>query len=295
MTESEDRIQRALAAHLEHAEIGGPGPDVSHLTDAELEQLRELIALLDSTEGVAFGRGLDEVRYDTATASSDAGAKLVAEMRNSLPASARIANDPAATTIAVPGMTVVDGWVVGTFGGRIRVWLLADSSPLDASEQWLRDLDRVFKTFPDTAALTLVEADLSCLLVQPEDCAPTIEVPRGSLVGRRYRRPVHPVGEALSVFFRELIPHWEPMLGIGDESVGAIDVTAIARERATRAVDDQAAAGARARKTNPKRKALTELGAEEAEAVARSVLDVHDGRFEPDAVAEELRRIASKP
>jgi hypothetical protein len=288
---SDDRVQHALAAHLEHVEIGGPEPDTSHLTDAELERLADLVGLLDDTGGVAFGKGLDEPAEPSV--SSVAGAQVVAALRDNLPAPARVTSDPAAGMVKVEGMDVVEGWVVGTFGGRVRVWLLADEGALSSSDKWLRDLARVFRLFPDTAALTLVEPDLSCLLVQPEDCAPTIEVPRGSLVGRRYRRPIHPVGEALSVFVRELTPYWEPMGAITGETEGTVvELQPIAQEQADRAIEEQAAAGGRARKTNPKRKALTELGEREAREMQRLVVEIHEGRTRAEELDEELRRLA---
>jgi hypothetical protein len=62
MSASEDRVQEALAAHIAHLELGGPEPDFSHLTGEDREKLEALIGLLDQTEGVAFGRGLDEPR-----------------------------------------------------------------------------------------------------------------------------------------------------------------------------------------------------------------------------------------
>ncbi len=293
MSEPEDRVQEALAAHLEHVELGGPEPDVSHLSPAETERLQDLIGLLDQTQGIAFGRGIDEGRGEPTT-STEAGERLVAALLNTLSAPARMVSDPAATTFGIEGMNVVEGWIVGTFGGRVRVWLLADEGALEGSDKWLRDLGRVFRLFPDTSAVTLVEPDLSCLLVQPEDCAPTIEVPRGLLVGRRYRRPVHPVGEALSVFLRELTPYWEPMHGISEEANRTtVDVSPIAQERADRAIEDQVAAGSRARKTNPKRKALTELSDRDAGDLAKLVLEIHEGRAQAEDVDEELRRLAT--
>ena len=290
---SNERVQEALAVHLEHVEFGGPEPDTSHLTAAELEELQGLIGLLDQTEGVAFGRGLQVGRIDAA-ASTEGGQRLVTTLRDALPAAARIGNDPAATTVAIEGMDVSEGFVVGTFGGRIRVWLLAEEGALERSDAWLRDLDRVFRLFPDTVAVALVEPDHTCLLVQPEDCAPRIEVPRGSLVGRRYRRPIHPVTEALADFLRELIPYWEPMEQMSDPTTDrTIDVPPIAHERAGRAIDDQISAGGRARKTNPKRKALTELGDDDAAALAQLLVEVHEGRAEPDGMEDELRRLAA--
>lgn len=290
---SEDRVQDALAAHLEYLELGGTEPDISHLTDDERRRLEELIALVDQTQGVAFGRRLDEDAAARASATTDAGRTVLATLRDVLPPVARMSNDPAATTIAVPGLDVAEGWIVGTFGGRIRVWLFGEGSALTTTGDLLRELGRVFRSFPDTSAIALVDTDQSCLLVQPEDCAPTIEVPRGSLVGRRFRRPVQPVGDAVSVFFRELVPYWEPLPGIGDETTRAIDVAPMARDRAERAIEEQVAAGGRARRTNPKRKALTELGQAESGALAKLVHDVHEGRAEGDDVEETLRKLAT--
>lgn len=289
-----DRVQEALAAHLEQDELGGPPPDVSHLTPAELEALNDLIGLLDQTEGVAFGRGLDEPHAEL-TAGTEAGERLLAALHDALPAAARITADPAAATIGIPGMPVAEGWVVGTFGGRIRVWLLAEPGQLDANEGWLPGLDRVFRLFPDTAAVALVEARMQSLLVQPEDCAPAIEVPVGSLAPRRYRRPVQPVGEALAAFLQELIPHWEPVQGFTADRTVTVDVTSIARERAGRAIEDQAAAGARARKTNPKRQALTGLGAKEAGILEQLAMSVYEGRVTPDDLEQALRGMAARP
>lgn len=293
MSGSDERVQEALASHLEARELGAPEPDTSHLTPDEAAQLQQLIQLLDTTEGVAFGHEMSEGQIGR-VASTDAGERLVATIRDALPAGARITIDPAASTFGFEGMDVTEGFIVGTFGGRVRVWLLASDGALQGSDRWLRDLERVFRLFPDTVAIALVEPDHSSLLVQPEDCAPTIEVPRGSLVGRRYRRPIHPVGDALEVFLRELVPHWEPIGDISSQAGRAIDVTSIADERATAAIEAQVAAGSRARKTNPKRTALTGLGASEGDAIAKLLIDVHEGRSDMDTVEETLRRLAQR-
>lgn len=295
MTGNPDRVQEALAAHLEHLEVGGPAPDLSHLTPDERARLDELVAVMELTDGVALGRGTEGAGVETAAASTEQGAAILAALRDALPPGARIGDDPAATTVRVEGMDVREGWIVGTFGGRVRVWLLGGEDALAGSDAWLRDLGRVFRLFPDTAAVGLVEGDGSCLLVQPQDCAPTIEVPRGTLVGRRYRRPVNDVAEAVPAFVRELIPYWEPMLEISGPGSGTVDVAAIARERAAKAVDDQVAAGGRARKANPKRRVLTALGDAEAAALAEAVLEVHEGRSSAEELGEALRKMAGRP
>jgi hypothetical protein len=293
MSGSEGRVQDALAAHLEHLEVGGPEPDLSHLTPAERERLQQLTGLLDQTEGIAFGRSLDEPRANLA-AATEAGERLLAILRDTLPATARIAADPAAGSVAIPGISVSEGWIVGTFGGRIRIWLLAGEAALEHGEGSLRGLDAAFRMFPDTAAVALIDSALSCLLVLPENCAPNIEVPGGSLIARRFRRPIQPVGEALSVFLREVIPSWEPMQSMDEQTHISVDVPPIAQERARRAIEDQVASGGRARKTNPMRKALTELSEKEAGQLAKLVLEVHEGRLHPDDVVQELRRLATR-
>src|SRR5688572_13342744 len=178
MSGSEDRVEEALAAHIAHLELGGPEPDVAHLTGDERERLDALIGLLDQTEGVAFGRGLDEPRGEV-SASTEGGQRLLAALSDTVPPAARVSSDPGLSMIDVPGMGVVEGWVVGTFGGRIRVWLLSDDGALAGSDAWLAHLARIFRVLPDTTAVALVGSDLSCLIVQPEDCLPRIEVPRG--------------------------------------------------------------------------------------------------------------------
>lgn len=294
MSEPQDRVKEALAAHLEHLELGGPAPDVSHLSSDERGRLEELMALLDQTEGVAFGRGLGE-RSPEVAAATGTGERVVAVLRDALPPSARTRSDPAARTTGLPGLRFAEGWIVGTFGGRVRVWLLEGDGTIPSSDEGLRILGRVFRMFPDTAAVALVQEDLSCLIVSPEDTAPAIEVPGGSIVARRYRRPVQPVAEALEVFFRELMPSWEPMRAIGGQTAAAIDVAPIARERASRAIEDQIAAGGRARRTNPKRSALTGLGEVEAAALAAMLIEIQEGRAEPGAIDAELRRLAANP
>src|SRR5262249_34835036 len=169
---------------------------------------------------------------------------------------------------------------------------LEKDGALASSDEWLGHLARVFRMLPDTTGVALVEPELSCLIVQPEDCAPRIEVPRGSLVARRYRRPVQPIEEALPAFLRELIPYWEPMEPITERAVPTTEVAPDVRDRATQAVQEQVAAGGRARKTNPKRKALMELGEKHAAGIADLVLAVHEGRVQPDAVNDAMRRLA---
>jgi hypothetical protein len=106
---------------------------------------------------------------------------------------------------------------------------------------------------------------------------------------------VRPLDETIAVFLRELIPAWEPTTGtLSDAPSLHVEVAPIARDRAAHAVAEQAAAGARARKTNPKRTALAGLGDREADALAALVLAIQEGTVSPEAVEDELRRLATE-
>ena len=107
MSASEDRVQEALAAHIAYLELGGPEPDFSHLTGEDREKLEALIGLLDQTEGVAFGRGLDEPRAGV-SASTEVGQRLLAAFSDALPPAARVSSDPALTKVRSPA--AMRGW-----------------------------------------------------------------------------------------------------------------------------------------------------------------------------------------
>jgi hypothetical protein len=90
----------------------------------------------------------------------------------------------------VPGMRVVEGWV--NVWWPHPVWLLEDEG---ASLPAMRGWALARSSAPDTTAVALVDPS-SCLIVQPEDCLPTIEVPRGRS-SASLPRPIQPAGEAL--------------------------------------------------------------------------------------------------
>jgi hypothetical protein len=291
----DDRIQEALAAHLEHLEMGGAAPDVSHLTGRERRELQELIEALELTEGVAFGRGREEGSAGLEAATGE-GERLLAELRASLPPGVRLEADGNRLIAHVGGIPVVDRFVVGTFGGRVRVWLL-DLDGIEAVEESgdaLSDLGRVFRMFPDMSAVALVGRDLSCVIVEPEDTSPRIEVPSGSLVSRRYNRAVEPVARSLPAFLDELIPYWDPMPPLDTESGVHVDIAEVASGFATAAVETQRRMGERARKGNPKKDALTAFGPRESKAVDALVRGLFDGSIDPADVESRIERVAER-
>jgi hypothetical protein len=298
MAETSGRVEEALAAYLEYLEMGGPQPDTSHLTASEQHELGELIAALELTEGVAFGLGRGEQleREEPSSPPVDAGlsALLHSKLKDALPPDVRIERDATRFASQIGGVSIAEGWIVGTFGGRIRVWLLAveNASELESNRDCLADLNRLFGALSDTTAVALVAEDLSCLIVHPEDCAPQINIPSGSLVGRRYGQPVQPVAEAVSGLLKELIPNWDPIPVFEADAKVTIDVSGVTREFVTAAIDAQRGIGQRARAGNPKKDALLALGSKEISALTRLARGLFEGSVDPEEVEQRIDKLA---
>lgn len=294
MADSE-RVQEALAVYLEQLEMGGAAPDVSHLTDHERNELQELIEALELTEGVAFGSGREE---GTAAieAATEEGERLLAGLRGSLPPGVRLEADENRLITHVGGLALLDRFVVGTFGGRVRVWLvdIDGVQAVETNADALSDLGRVFRMFLDMSAVALVGRDLSCVIVEPEDTAPQIQVPSGSLVSRHYKRAVEPAVQALPAFLDELTPYWDPMPAFDPESGVSIDIAEAASDFVGAAIESQRRIGERARKGNPKKDALTSFGDKESKALDALVKALFDGSIYPNDVEDRIEKLAER-
>jgi hypothetical protein len=290
-----DRLQDALAAYLDYLEMGGPEPDTGHLTPAEQREFRELIDDLKLTEGVAFGRGREVSPAEaTEVATSEEAQRLFAELRESLPPSVGIEPDENRLVSNIGGVEILDRAIIGTFGGRVRVWLLdADSAQTtERNADFWADLNRVYRMFPDMAAVALVGKDLSCLIVEPEDCAPQIRVPSGSLLARRYRRAIRPAAEALSDFLDDLNPYWDPMPAFDPDAGLRIDVSDIGDDLVRTAIERQHGIGKRARMGNPKKDALLALGDKEISALNSLARGLLEGSIDPADLEQRIESLA---
>jgi hypothetical protein len=295
VTDASDRLQNALAAYLDYLEMGGPEPDTGHLTPAEQREFRELIDDLKLTEGVAFGGGREVSSAEaTGMASSEEAQRLFTQLRDSLPPSVGIDPDENRLVSSIGGVEILDRSIIGSFGGRVRVWLLdADSAQtIERNADFWADLNRVYRMFPDMAAVALVGKDLLCLIVEPEDCAPQIQVPSGSLLARRHRRAIRPAAEALADLIDDLTPYWDPMPAFDPDSGLRIDVADMGDDLVRAAIERQHGIGKRARKGNPKKDALLTLGDKEISALNSLARGLLEGSIDPGDLEHRIESLA---
>ena len=297
------RVEEAIARYLEYLELGGPEPDYGGLDAAERDEVDGILSVLEATEGIGLRSADPEAsaaaparsaRRLAERADSEADRRLLDELDSWLPPDTPVDPDGAPAGFSLPDLPVAGSWVAGSVGGRVRVWRIdaPSASVLETDATHLGSLDRVFRAFPETAAICLVGADLNCLLLEPQDCAPVIEVPEGGIAPRRYRRPVQPVGEALATYLRELIPAWEALPDFEPATRRPVDVRLLAAEAAQNAVGLQTAQGARAR--YPKKEVLSSLGDREAAAIADLAIALYEGRRRADEVEDDIRRLAGR-
>ncbi|HYP23713.1 MAG TPA: hypothetical protein VEV43_09080 [Actinomycetota bacterium] len=289
-----DRVQDALAAYLDHLEMGGAEPDFSHLTEEERAELQELVDALELTEGIAFGSGGEQ--SPAPVAATPEGERFLEALRDLLPPRVRLEADDNRLVARIGDVAIVDRFVLGTFGGRVRAWVVdaGSAGAVEDDGEAFADLGRAFRMFPDTSAIALVGRDLSCLVVEPEDTAPQIRVPAGSLVARRYKRAVGPVTDALPAYLDELIPYWTPMPAFDRDAGVHIDVGEVAGDLVRAAVENQRGIGGRARKGNPKKDALSAFGDREVRAVDALVEALFDGSLSPAGVEARIDKAAGR-
>lgn len=300
---SSDAVQDAVGRYLEYAELGGVPPDFSDLPPQLRSEVEEIIGLLRQTEGVQLrtadpqGEAAEESRrrspgHLAEAAGSEAERATLLEMASWLPPGTPVDADGAPYGFTLADLPVSGAWTVGTSGGRVRVWNVdvPGAAELEDDPSHLETLDRVFRAFPETAAICLCARDLTSLLLEPQDCAPGIDVPSGGMTPRRYRRPVQPLGEGLAAFLRELLPVWEALPRFEETSGRPVDVRALATEAANASVGAQRALGTRAR--YPKKEALATLGNREASALAGMAISLYEGSRTPEEVQEQLGKLA---
>lgn len=295
-------------AYIRHLLDGTEAPDLTGLAEAaglagmrpeERAELEETLALLDVIAGIdpdlvpeagadpvaqALGFEPAPVAAGVRVARSDEVLLRITREIGRMHRGALVARDDevAAATGARSDL------LVRVAGVRIRV-VVVGAAELEQIEPLLAEADRLFYRFPETAAVALVAADdeLSCQLVEAQDCRPAVETPAGVRVGPRPRRPVLPLRMALESYLDEIEPVWEEPEGIADAADAPFDVEAVAGEIAAGVVRRLADEGSRAR-IAAKRSAFGALGDREVEALTRLVADVSQGRLPGSGIGRRI-------
>jgi len=291
-------------AYLRHVLEGGEAPDLAGMDEQERAELQRTFTLLDAIAGIDADLVPpledDPVARALGFTPVEAAAPAVAERRED--ARRRITRDIQRMNRGAVVLTDEEAaelpdapsdLLVRVAGVRIRVMIVGPHD-LSHPQELLREADRLFYRFPETAAVALVadDDDLSCLLVEAQDCRPAVETPTGMRIGPRPRRPRLPLVAALTSYLDEIEPVWEePETIIDAES--DFDVAVLAAETATAVVRRLKDEASRAR-IPAKAFAFAALGEEEVEELAKLVMDVARGHLAADDIGERISQITTE-
>jgi hypothetical protein len=294
-----DRLDAVVAAFLDYLEERGPRPALDHLTPGERREAEQLLALIEGGRGTdpASIPPLDE---DPAVAAFQA-AKPTPALGLSVPATRvttqlqLLNRDDLVVTLDVTSGLFPDApsdLMVRVSGLRIRVRLVEPEDAATLADDLLASADRTFNRHPDTTAVALValDADLSCLIVEPHETRPAFEAPTGRLGPARPARPILPFRSAVQSYLDGVEPLWDDPGALADRLVEDSDIAGSARRAATDVLADVVNQGRRA--TNPTKKATwSALGDREAEALVGLAVQAGSGPADQQALRRQLDRL----
>ena len=295
MSEQPDEM---VDAYLRHLLQGGQAPDLAGMDARERADLERTFTLLDAIAGIdpdlvppyeddAVARALGLSPPAPAIDAADTRRRITREIER-LRRGALVLPDEEAAELPDARSDLL----VRVGGARIRVAIVSPGE-LAHPEELLREADRLFYRFPETAAVALVagDEDLSTQVVEPQDCRPAVETPTGLRVGPRPRRPRLALGAALASYLDEIEPVWEEPERIVEAADRDFDVAVVAAETATEVVRRLKDEASRAR-IPAKGIAFAALGDYEVEELTRLVTDVARGRIASEDVSERIGRLA---
>ena len=180
-----ERVQEALAAYLDHLEMGGNEPNISHLTEDERRRAPGTDRRARAHRGGRVrprprGGGPAVPRRQPMRASGCSPSCVSSSHRAC--GSSRTATG---SSLRSAGIAIVDRFVVGLSGAECAVWLARHRSGPQRSRGTRTHLPisaECSGCSPICRRWRWSVSDLSCVIVEPEDTAPQIQVPSGSLV-----------------------------------------------------------------------------------------------------------------
>jgi hypothetical protein len=291
--------EEMIDAYIRHLLQGGEAPDLAGMDAGVRAELERTFTLLDAIAGidpglvppleedaVARALGFWPVEAASIAPPRDARRRVTREIERMRRGALVLPDEEAAK---LPDAR--SDLLVRVAGVRIRV-VIVGPGEVSHLEELLREADRLFYRFPETAAVALVAADedLSCQLVEPQDCRPAFETPTGLRVGPRPRRLRLPLGAALTSYLDEIEPVWEEPEKIVEAADRDFDVAVVAAETAAAVVRRLKDEASRAR-IPAKGIAFAALGDYEVEELTRLVMDVARGRIAGADVGERIGRL----
>jgi hypothetical protein len=300
-----DDPDEMIDTYLRRLLQGEAPPDLAGVGEKERAELQRTFTLLDAIAGidadlvppleddpVARSLGLTPVEVPAtpvAARREDARRRITRDIQRMNRAAVVLTDEEAAELPDAPS-----DLLVRVAGVRIRVMIVGPDE-LSHPEELLREADRLFYRFPETAAVALVadDDDLTCLLVEAQDCRPAVETPTGARIGPRPRRPRLPLLAALASYLDEIEPVWEEPETMLDPADRDFDVAVLASETATAVVRRLKDEASRAR-IPAKAFAFAALGEEEVEELAKLVMDVARGHLAADDIGERIRQITTE-
>jgi hypothetical protein len=295
MSEQPDEM---VDAYLRHLLQGAAAPDLAGLDARQRTELERTFTLLDAIAGIdpdlvppyeddAVARTLGLSPPAPASDLADTRRRITREIER-LRRDALVLPDDEAAELPDARSDLL----VRVGGTRIRVTIVGPGE-LAHPEGLLREADRLFYRFPETAAVALVagDDDLSTQVVEPQDCRPAVEAPSGLRVGPRPARPRLALGAALTSYLETIEPVWEEPGTLVEDPDRDFDVAVVAAETATDVVQRLKDEAARAR-ISAKGIAFAALGNYEIEELTRLVMDVARGYIAAEEVGERIGRLA---
>lgn len=295
MSEQPDEM---VDAYLRHLLQGAAAPDLAGMDARQRSDLERTFTLLDAIAGIdpdlvppyeddAVARALGLSPPAPAIDLADTRVRITREIERLRRGALVLPDDEAAE---LPDAR--SDLLVRVGGARIRVTIVGPGE-LARPEGLLREADRLFYRFPETAAVALVAADedLSTQVVEPQDCRPAVETPSGLRVGPRPGRPRLALGAALTSYLDTIEPVWEEPGALVEDPDRDFDVAVVAAETATEVVRRLKDEAARAR-ISAKGIAFAALGNYEIEELTRLVMDVARGHIAAEDVGERIGRLA---
>lgn len=295
MNSSDDPVDEVIAAYIEHIEAGLSPPDLSKLSNNDRLRAEQLLDVLQKTRGLDLGNSAEDpttMQKDQSEESAigrDHG-PVEDVLRQKFRPPHRVLAE-AAPELIQQKIPVLEAWLVGTLGGRFRVFRVDARDENALQETSLRAIAALFAWYQETSVVLLVADDLSCLVITPEDCAPALSAPSGELTARGCKLPPLALDLALSLLHSELVPTWESVdLLAGPRPLPAnrADILSTFVERA---VQEQVETISKSRNAN-KKAALATLGKAETLSLTDLISGLLDGSVHPDAVPATLDDLA---